>query len=75
MHSKMNLPMGKTESANAIEPDLNSAPMTKLVAMLCSEVQVGTPEHQDLHSTVTEIFSDHCVEEMISQSTPRGPSM
>ncbi|MFL9610955.1 hypothetical protein ACKF11_12790 [Methylobacillus sp. Pita2] len=54
------------------ELDVQNGAMTSLVAMLCSELQAGTPEHQKLETMIGDTFAEKCVEEAVNQSeSPR----
>ena len=58
-------------NAGRLEETTSLNAMDQLVGLLCSEVQIGTPEHQDLHKEVTEVFSEHCLSEVIAITEPK----
>lgn len=50
------------------ELDVQNGAMAKMVAMLCSEIESGTPENQELQTVIGQTFSDNCLEEMVNQA-------
>lgn len=55
------------------QTEVESSPLAKLTALLLSEV-AGQPEYETLSKDVTEVFTEHCLEEAVAVSAPRRMS-